>query len=74
MEKVIILNEQRAQANKDFVEFLKACPHVVPSNIGIEEFERQLESALDKWVVFNTKTMQIDPVRYLQGPWEAEKD
>ena len=64
MDKIIIGNEQRKQANKDFAEFLKACPHVIPSGIGIEEFENQLEKALDKFVVFNTKTMEVDPKRY----------
>jgi hypothetical protein len=64
MEKIRIDNTIKERANKDFLEFLKACPHVVPPNIGLEEFEQGLEKALDKFVVFNTKTLEVDPARY----------
>jgi hypothetical protein len=64
-KKIPIMNEQRHRANEDFVKFLAACPHVIPPNIGVEQFEQELEKALDKWVIFNTRTLEIDEKRYI---------
>jgi hypothetical protein len=64
-DKIVIDEAWRSKAAEEFIEFLKACPHVVPEGIGIEKFEQELEKALDKYVIFKTKTTLVDKIRYL---------